>query len=281
MAAIITLPGTLSSVPSGMEEAILLHSSGLPSRGLEAIFLFEEASGTTVVDDLGGSSGVIDSIGSSNNAYSRLSGGGLQLSGAQLASFPSFEQANAWTLISAGATVSDVGAVSEKIVGIIGSRDFGAAQVRGAYLYHRGATDLDVSQTTAYYQLRAANGSGGQGTVTDVIPTGINVSEERRVHALSYDGASVLESRVYDKDGVLVGSATRTVSDALLFTISGTTTSNLQWVVGGVNATYASGVHQHELAARYARSISSFSASEIEQICAASASIGADRGRAW
>ena len=281
MTAIITLPGTLASVPPGMEEAILLEPSGFISRSLEALYLFEETSGTTIADELGGAAGVIDSLASSNNAYSWLSGGGLSLSGAQLASFPAFEQASAWTMISGGMSATDFGGAGEKIVGLLGSRNFGAAQIRGAYLFHRGQTDLDVTQATGFYSHRPSSGTGTLGTAESLLPILIPTAQVRRVVMLSFDGVNTVESRVYDKDGTLIAFDVMTATAATLFTISGTTLSNIQWVLGGLSATYANGVHQHEFAARYSHKVADFSAAEITQICAAAADLGAERGRAW
>lgn len=275
------LPGVLESVPPGMQEAILIEPSGFISRGLESLFLFEEASGTALVDEQGGASGVIDSLASSNNAYSRLAGGGISLSGAQLASFPLFEQAEAWTLFAGGRVTGGVGSAPEKIVGHIGTRNFGAAQVRGAYLYQRGQTDLSVAQTTGYYQSRASNGSGAQGASSDLLPTGIATAQRDRLLMLSYNGVDSLEARAYDGAGQLMAASSLSTNDATLFTISGVTLSAMQWALGGVSGTYASGVQRFEFAGRYSRALASFSTTEIAQMAAAAAAIGEARGRAW
>jgi len=282
MTAIITLPGTLSSVPAGMEEAILLEPTGFISRSLESLYLYEEGTGTVLADTQGGANGAIDSQASSNNAYSWLTGGGVQLSGAQLASFPAFEANAEWTLFAALRVVNHTGtAGSEKIVELVGLRNFGAASVRGVALYQRGATDLSQALNTTDYEHRPANGSGGQGTAEALIPADRNSYNVGRIAAISYNGTDTITSRIYDKDAAIIAADTMTVSDAQLFTISGTTVSSLQWAVGGLNATYAGGVVQHEMAARYSREISDFSAAEIAQICASAAALGADRGRAW
>lgn len=279
--ATIILPGTGADVV-GQEIAMVVEPSGIITAGLEALYLFTDGSGTSVADSLGGSAGAIDSLASSNNAYSWLSGGGVSLSGAQMASFPAFEMNSAWTIMTAGGTFSDVGAAGDKITGIIGVRNFGQSpNIRGAYLYHRGGTDLDVAQTSTYYQHRPSNGSGGQGTPENINPTFIQIAQRRRLHMISYNGSDTITSRIYDKDGVLVASDSLTTDDATLFTIGGTTVTNMQWSVGGPSATYANGVHQHEWAARYSRGISDFSSEEIAQLCLACEELGTARGRAW
>jgi hypothetical protein len=283
MTAIIKLPGVLTSVPPGMEEAILLEPSGFVSRGLQALFLFEEASGTALVDAKGGADGVIDNIGSSNNAFSRLSGGGIQLSGAQLGSFPAFEGSDAWTLIAAVRVVNHTGtAGTEKVAGIIGNRSFGTvAAQRGAYLYQRGATNLSADHTNARYEHRPTNGAGGQGTQEILLPSGINTFNLPRLAIISYNGTDTIESRIVDGSGAVVSSDTLTTNDTALWSVSSTVASVQQWCIGGINGNFAGGVIQYECAARYSRFLSDFSPAEIALIAQATAAIGADRGRAW
>lgn len=283
MTAVFGLPGVLSSVPPGMEEFILLGPGGFPSRGLESMFLFEETSGTDLIDELGGAAGVIDNIQSLNNAFERLSGGGLQLAGAQLASFPAFDGAGPWTLITACRVVNNAGSPgTERIAGLIGNRSFGtAANQRGAVLYQRGATNLSTSHSNAFYEQRPSNGSGGQGGVSGMAPTGLNTFNLPRLAMISYNGTDTITSRIVAPDGLTVASGNMTVSDTQLWSNGTTVASVQQWCVGGVLTTYAGGTVQHECAARYSLSISDFSTTEIALIAQAAAAIGADRGRAW
>lgn len=279
--ALITLPGTLTTVPAGMEEAVILQSNGFVSRGLAALYLLSDGSGTVLADALGGSSGAIDNISSSNNAYAHLSGGGISLSGAQLASMPAFDQSAPWTLMTAGAATANTAAVGERIVGLIGTRDFGLSPQRGAYLYFRGPASLAVETADGRYVHRLANGSGGQAAAEDLTPGGLVVAQRRRVYLISYDGSSQVNSRVYDGLGTLIASDTTATNDATLFTVSGASSTTLQWVLGGFSVTYGGGLVQHEVAARYTRAIGEFSTAEITAICAAAAAIGAARGRTW
>lgn len=279
--AIMTLPGTLASVPPGMEEAILLEPSGFVSRGLESLYLYEEASGTALEDAKGSADGVIDSIASSNNAFARLSGGGIRLSGAQLGSFPAFDASGAWTLITGQRIVGQVTATgTEKIVGLVGIRDF-YSTVRGVNLHSRGATNLTANHTNAKYVHRPANGSGAAGTAEDLTPININTYNLPRLAMLSYNGTTLVESRVLDGTGAVIASDSMTVTAAQLWTISGTTLSTRQWSIGGGTSVYGHGVVEHEFSARYSRPLSDFSAAELTLIAEAAAALGADRGRAW
>lgn len=280
MTAIIQLPGTVTPQP-GMELALIVNEAGFIAKGLEALYLLEDGSGTSAVDEAGGSPAVIDSLVNSNNAYSWLSGGGgLSLSGAQMLSAPEFDASGAWTLFAFGATVGDVGPAGEKVVGVTGLRDFGAAQVRGAYLFIRGANDLDVP-SAAYYVQRIPDGSGGLGTADNLEPTFINVSAVKRVHALSYNGSSTLRSVIYDKNGAVIASSEMPATDATMFTISGSTDAMQQPVLGGVSGTFAGGRQEFEAFARYDRFIGSFTAAEIKALANRAATIGAARGRPW
>ena len=280
MTAIMQLPGILTSVPPGMEEAILLEPSGLVSRDLEALFLFEEGSGTVLEDAQGGASGTIDSLASSNNAFSRLSGGGVQLSGAQLGSFPAFDGASAWTLFAACRVVNHTGSAgTEKIAGLIGSRSLGAAPIRGAYLFQRGATNLSAASANAFYQHRSSDGAGGLAQSESLTPVNLNTFDLPRLAIISYNGTDAIESRIVDRAGATIAADTLAATDSQLWTAGGTTAANQQWVIGGLSSTYGGGVVQYEFSARYRRALSDFSAVEIKHIAAAAAAIGTGRGR--
>lgn len=280
--AIITLPGVLADVPAGMEEAIILNEHGLPERGLAALHLFGEGVGAALGDELGGAAGAVDSLVVSNNAFAWLAGGGIQLSGAQLASMAAFEANSAWTLFSAIRVVNHTGAAGvEKIVGLLSLRNWGAAQIRGCALYQRGATNLSIPSATAYYSVRGANGAGGQGVAADLLPFNHDTYNAGRLVALSYNGVDTIRGAIYDKTGALLASGNAATTDANLFTIAGVTTSDLQWALGGVSALYDDGVVQHECAARYSRALTDFSSAEIALLAAGVSAIGAGRGRAW
>lgn len=275
------LPGVAD--PS-MPLAIAVDTYGLVKRGLVAQYMFEETTGTAIADTLGGSNGVIDSLFSSNNAYAWLTtgdGGGLRLSGAQLASFPAYEQNAPWTTVTAFTMVGDFGGTGEKIVGVMGTRNMGiAAANRGAFSYSRGATDLDVAQTTGRYAQRAANGSGGQGTEELLLPTAINVSQVLRIMYRSFNGTNTITTRVYDVAGTLIASDDMTVNPAVIFLDDAVTLSNLQWSLGGLTSTFAAGITQYEFALRYAHAMTGWHPAEVAQVCKAASAISASRGRA-
>lgn len=281
MTAIIEIPGVLTPQP-GTEPALIQNTDGFLVKGLEAAYLFEEGSGTAVADTEGGSAGVIETVNASNDATSWLSGGGgLSISGGKLISLASFEANSAWTIFTFGAITGDVGADSEKIVGLIGFRDWTGGSIRGPAMYVRGATDLDAPSTAAYYALRPPNGSGSVGTAVNLAPTNINVSAAKRMMALSYDGSATIRATVYDSAGAVIATNTAATNDAALFTISAVTVSTLTPSLGGWSTTYASGTTQLEAAVRYSRYLGDFTAGEIAVLAANGAAIGAARGRAW
>jgi hypothetical protein len=283
---IMKAAGVRATPPTGALQSIKRRDDvfGWVARGLEALYLFEEGSGTVLGPTIGVGNGAIDSIAASNNAYSWLAGGGLQLSGAQLASLPAFEANSAWTIFSALRVVGHTGSAGvEKVVGLLGLRNFGLAPpaTRGGVLYQRGATNLSATHANAYYAGRTADGAGGQGTENFLSPASFDTYNKPRLAAVSYDGSANLYCRVYEPDGSLFASATIATSDATLFTVSGVPISSMQWALGGLNALYAGGVVQHECAALHSVALVDFSAAEIAAIAEAAGAIGADRGRAW
>lgn len=282
MTADVRLPGVLDSVPPGMTEGIVINEYGMPERGLERLYLFEEGTGTALADELGGSAGVLDSIASSNNSSSWLTNGGIEIGGAALASFPTYEFNSEWTILSASRIVNHTGSAgTNKVVGLLGLRNMGVSPARGALLYESGATDLSQSQSTAGYVQRASNGSGAYGTPSTLTPSPMDVYNKPRLCMLSYDGSSTLTSLIVDKDGNTIASGSVGTNDAEMFTVSSVTLSVIQWCLGGVSSSFAGGITQHERAALYSRPLSDFSVVEITQIAAALAELGDERGRPW
>ena len=282
MTASFILPGVAD--PS-MPIAVPVDAYGFVTRGLAAQYMFEETSGTAIADALGGGAGVIDNLFSSNNAYAWLTtgdGGGLQLSGAQLASFPAFEQNAAWTMVTAVGVVGDFGGASEKIVGLMGTRNMGIpAANRGFYAYMRGATDLDIAQPAGRYVNRPADGNGGVAAEAILAPTGIVVAQVRRVVFCSFNGTDTITTRVHDKDGGLIATGSVTVDPTVIFKDDGVINSVLQWSLGGITSTHAAGIAQYEFALRYSHALADWHADEIAQQCKAASDIGAARGRPW
>ncbi|GHH09412.1 hypothetical protein GCM10008023_06060 [Sphingomonas glacialis] len=271
----IILPSAGFTPTFAQEEVTLLHATGFVDRGLVALHMLAESSGAAFLDAKGGIAGNLDSIINSNNAFARLSGGGVSLSGAQFISFPTYEAHAPWTLFTAGAIIGDVGSEFEKITGFIGHRTSYGTAPKGAYCYGRGVESW-TSPASAQYFLHRADGTDAQLSAPSVPPAG-----NRRVIALSYDGSSTLTSAFYNVSGVAEVTGPLSATPAQLFTSSGTTNSMLQPIIGGLNDVFDGAIQQFEFFARYNRALTDFSATEIQIQVAAASQLGGARGRAW
>lgn len=282
MTAIITVPGVLVPAP-GMERALLLYGeTGFLEKGLKALYLLEDGAGTALSDELDGADGLVETIDNVNAAYAwSAGGGGLQLSGSQIGSFPQFQAADPWSFFVYHRVTNHVGAVSEKIAGITGLRRYGEATVRGTYAFLRGPATLAAPSNNAYYVHRRADGAGAAGPQEDLLPVGINVVNVGRLVVHSFNGNNLLRTTVYDKNANIIATDDMAVTEAQLFTVGGVTDSLLKPMMGGLTGTYAGGVQIFEAFARYDRFVGDFTTAEIAQMAAAGAGLGAARGRAW
>ena len=272
--------GETGPARTGEIEGIILNQWGFPERGLQSLLLFDVASGTSLVDKLGGPSGVIDSVANNGNAFARLAGGGISLTGSQLASKPAFEHGTAHTIFTWCRIVDDRNVAGEDIAGLIGTRDF-VTTPRGYLAYTRGVNELNVVDPLGDYNHRPANGTGSVGTAEALEPQNINLSQVPTMVMIGYNGTNTVTTEIWTTNGTLRCRDDMTVTAAQLFTIAATTISNLQWALGGPTSTYSSGVVQHECAARSNRAPSDYSLLEKQLLQAAGAALGATRGRAW
>lgn len=281
MTILAIYPGVLTTT-AGLNPVLTTDPNGFPDRGLEALHLFKEASGTASTNERGGAAGLVEHPNAVNNSFAWLAGGGIRIDGTEIVSFPAFDVTAPWTLAYAGALTGSVGGTAtERITGLIGFRDFvGGSNFRGALMAARGSNDWNTPGAVPYYQHRAANGSGGQTASENLLPmAGMNIIGSRRVHVMSYDGVSSLRSAIYDKLGALISEDVSSVTDAQLTTgTGGTVITNLKPIIGGTNASYAGGTQQAEVFARWGHVLT---ASDIKAVCIASAAIGAARGRPW
>lgn len=276
----IILPSEGFAPSPDQEEVILLHASGFPDRGLAALYLFNEPSGTKFKDAMGGGLGTLDSITNSNNAFSRLANGGVSLSGAQFISFPAYEAHAPWSLITGGGIVGDAGSESEKITGFLGHRSAYGTGARGSYLYARGAPSWATpAAVTDYYQHR----TNGGGTAVDAAlsPIDNNAASVRYLIAHSYDGTSTLTSTLFNAGGVPVITGQIAATPEQLFVISGETVSMLIPILGGLNDVFDGAILEFEFLSRYTLALTSMSAEEIQVHVAAAVQLGSARGRAW
>lgn len=262
------------------EKLLLMHASGLVDYGLAALHMFAENSGTQFIDAKGGAPGNLDLFVDSNNAFSRLGGGGVALSGAQFISFPAYQANAPWTLFAAGAIVGDAGSEFEKITGFIGHRTAYNADARGSYFYARGATTWgSPANVTDFFHHRT--NAGGAAVDANLSPIDNNAASVRHLIAHSYDGSSTLISKLYDADGVAVATGELAATPTQLFTVSGTTISMLQPIIGGITEVFDGARQQFEFMARYTRTLADFSEAEIQVQVSAAARLGAARGRPW
>lgn len=281
MTVMMTYPGVLASTV-GLNRVLTREANGFPDQGLQALYLFENGAGTAVDDTRGGADALIEHPVASNNAFSWLSGGGgLQIEGTEIVTFPEFNVTGPWTVVSAGAMVGSVGGTaSERISMALGFRDWVTGNYRGAVLIVRGGTNWNTPTTAPFYQLRGTNGAGGLGTAISLTPSaGLPIIDAPGLRTLSYNGTDTLTATAYDADGALVATGTLAVTDASLTTGTGSVVdTTLQLIIGGANATYNGGQQQIEALARYNRVLSP---AEIAAVHAAAAALGADRGRPW
>lgn len=282
MTILIELPGTLTNT-SGLDR-VLTTVDGFPDDGLASLFLFEDGSGTAPENSVAGADpGMIESVITSNNAYSWLTGGGgLHLEGGQILSMPPIDLRNPWTLVQAGKVTGSVGdTTSAKNYQLLSFRSTLSANFRGVMLYLTGGTNWNTSVTNNY-AIRASNGSGGVASAVNLAPGNTTVAiGTGRVRILSYDGSSVITSSVYDKDGTRLQTNTTTTTDTNLVTGASAVVQNTVQPILGPNATgltYAGGKQDVEAAAVYSRVLS---VEDIATICIAAAALADARGRTW
>lgn len=280
MTILIELPGTLAST-TGMRRVVTTNN-GFPDDGLTNLHLFTEGTGTAVANSVvGGGAGLVEHPVASNNAFSWMSGGGIQLDGTEIVSFPTIDVTAPWSLVSMGSVTGSVGGTgSERLTSLLSFRDFTGANIRGSILYVRGGTDWNSGGTAPYYQQRASNGSGGQATSANLSPSsGLSLIGQKRLRVVTYNGTDTITSTIYDKTGAIVASGFITVSDAQLSTgTGGVVVTALQPIVGGPGVTYNGGRQVVEAFASYNRVLG---ASDITTLLAKAVALGAARGRAW
>ncbi len=281
MTILIELPGTLAST-TGMRRVVTTNN-GFPDDGLTGLHLFTEGTGTSVANSVsGGSAGLIEHPVASNNAYSWMSGGGIQLDGTEIVSFPTIDVTGAWSLVSMGSVTGSVGGTaSERITGLLGFRDYSQASIRGNLLYLRGGgNDWNSGSPAPYYQQRPSNGAGSQGTAVNLTPSsGLTTIGQKRLRVMTYNGTDTVTSTIYDKTGAVIATGSITVSDAQLSTgTGGVVVTNLQPIVGGPNGSYNGGRQVVEAFAAYNRVLG---ASDISTLLTKAVALGTARGRAW
>jgi len=280
MTILIELPGTLSST-TGMRRVITTNN-GFPDDGLTGLHLFTEGTGTSVGNSVvGGSAGLVEHPVASNNAYSWMSGGGIQLDGTEIVSFPTIDVTGAWSLVSMGSVTGSVGGTaSERITALLAFRDFTTSSIRGCILHVRGGTDWNSGGTVPYYAHRPSNGAGAQGTSSNLSPnSGLSILGQKRLHVVTYNGTNTITSTIYDKTGAVVATGTLTVTDAQLSTgTSSVVVTALQPIVGGPSATYNGGRQVVEAFAAYNRVLG---AADISTLLTKAVALGTARGRAW
>ncbi len=270
----IQLPGTAA----GGDIAVSFNEWGFIEKGLQTLFMFDETGGTSFLDKMGGAPAGLASLSSSNNAFSRLANGGVQLEGAQIISAPTFDASQAWTLF-APFNIFDVTVEgTPRLYGLVGLRTWGESlgNVRGSAIYASSAARTDG---TAYFIEGAAAGDGNRAAVAN-INSFIPVIGKTFLAAHSYNGTDTISSRVYDQTG-LIGSASHAVTDDILFKIGSTTITSISPVIGGFSNSYDNGKTRFEAWARYNRPLSDFSTIEIGKLLSTSVALGSARGRAW
>jgi len=280
MTILIELPGTLSST-TGMRRVITTNN-GFPDDGLTGLHLFTEGTGTSAGNSVvGGSAGLVEHPVASNNAYSWMSGGGIQLDGTEIVSFPTIDVTGAWSLVSMGSVTGSVGGTaSERITALLAFRDFTTSSIRGCILHVRGGTDWNSGGTVPYYAHRPSNGAGAQGTSSNLSPnSGLSILGQKRLHVVTYNGTNTITSTIYDKTGAVVATGTLTVTDAQLSTgTSSVVVTALQPIVGGPSATYNGGRQVVEAFAAYNRVLG---AADNSTLLTKAVALGTARGRAW
>lgn len=276
MTVLIELPGVLAST-TGLER-ITTTLRGFPDTGLADLFLFEETSGTGVVNTvLNRPSGLLEKInaGDYGGEYAWLGGsGGLQIQGTQMVSLPDFNPAEPWSLVYLGAVSGVLSGATEALTALIAFRDRSFTDVRGPTLYTRA---FQAGGATGYYQTRAWQGSvDGDSAILQPSPAG--VVGQRRVAILSYDGDTTVTTSVYDKAGALVSTVSVAATDVGMTTSGGVVKVLAKPAIGISNNTYDGGIQQIEAFARYSHVLNS---EDITRICRNGESLGESRGRAW
>jgi len=272
-----TLSKPVARDPIGVDYAF-------PATGLADLLLFTDGAGTAVSNAVTGRpAGVIEHPVATNNAFSWLTGGGVQIEGTEIASLPAFDASLAWTLVHVGTLIGSTGGTgSERIGAIMGFREFGVAPLRGFILGVRaGGNDWSLPSATPVIQARMMN-NGSQGTVEQLAPNpGVDgLLRQRRITVLTHDGAGNISSAIYRGDGTVVSSDAVYSSHpiAQMFLNGGTTLTTLTPCAGSSSTSYAAGRQQVEAFARYDRVLT---AADIAQIGVAAARLCEKRGRYW
>lgn len=276
MTVMIEMPGLIGST-AGLERVVTTNR-GFPDEGLGDLFLFEETAGASIANAVSGrSSGVFEKLseGDYGGTYAWLGGaGGLQLQGTQAVTLPAFDPTTPWSLVYLGGVIGSLSGATEAITALISFRDRVAADIRGPLLSARA---FQGGGALGYYQTRAWQGAA-DGVTTNLVPTSGGVVNQRRVAVLSYDGVANVTASVYNKEGVLVSTATVSATDAGMTTSGSVVKSLAQPTIGISNTVYDGGIQQVEGFLRYSRVLA---AGDITRICARAAAIGQSRGRAW
>jgi hypothetical protein len=289
MTALIEFPGTLTST-TGMDpvttvfEVIPGSKLGFPDNSLASLYLFADGSGTTPANSVSGASaGLIESLISSNNAYSWLTGGGgLQIQGGQIVSMPAIDLRNPWTIVLGSLIVGSVGdTTSAKNYMEIAFRTTLVGNFRGAMAYIAGDVQWNPPTAPMNHVIRVSNGAGTAASPTNLTPTNsTGLIGVGRVRLLSYNGVDTITQSIYDKNGNLLFTGTVATTDTNLVTGASSVVQNtVQPMIGPYpSATYCQGKMNVEAAAVYTRLLTP---ADITAICTASAALASARGRAW
>lgn len=237
---------TAASYTFGGTEKFVPLLNGYPVRGLGALYRFQENTGTSLADTLGGSAGLIEHPSASNNAYSWLGAGELRLEGTEIATFPAIDVTSPFSLAYIFEVTGSVGGTgSERITALCGFRDFTGSPngIRGVLLYFRGGTNWSGASTLPYFQTRPGNGSGSQGTLANLLPaTGLTTLDQRLLAVLSYDGSALVTATIYDATGQTVATVSFAINDTQMTTgTAGNVDTTLQPMIGGPTVTYNGG----------------------------------------
>ena len=274
MTVLIELPGILSST-AGLEKLIFTNN-GFPSDGLEDLFLFTDASGTALVNAIGGRpSGSLEKLaeGDFGGGYAWLNGGGVRLQGTQIATFPGFDPTQPFSLVVGGAITGNISGAIEAITGFLAFRDRSTSAVRGPAMFAR-AFQSGGNQTV---QARMWTGSA-DGATSDLQPRVTGLINRHMISVLTYDGSATVTASVYSKTGAVLGSVSIPATDVGKTTNAGNVSTTAQPTIGISTSVYDGGIQESEVFARYSKVLS---AEDITRICTQAASIGAARGRPW
>lgn len=272
MSVIISTPN--ETFTYGGTRKFVPRVSGFPLRGIQALHLLQDGSGTALVDARGGTSGLIEAPVATNNAYSWLPA--LRLEGTQIASFAAFDVRNVWSIATIVTVTASVGGTaSERLTALLGFRHYTNTMTgghRGALLFLRGGNDWSTTTTSNLFQVQVSDGAGGVGTSTTLTPSsGLTVLDQRLLAVMSYNGSSQIVVTLYTMAGVALATATASATDAQITTgtISAVVT-NLQPIIGGPSNTYQGGQATYHAFARYDRVLGD---ADIALLCETGASL--------